>query len=195
MFVDAPALQNGDLLFLVAADSPMSDAITAATSHADDLKFDHVAMIYMDSGGNPCVIEASPKEGVHALPLDEFIAGARKIDGQPGVVVMRLQVDFPAEEAVVNASQHIGEDYDWFYLPDNGMMYCSELIYESYLDEEGNHIFEAKPMNFRAEDGSMPDFWVKLYEQLGEPIPEGEPGTNPRDLSKDQKLVEIYRYF
>ena len=50
-------------------------------------------------------------------------------------------------------------------------------------------------MNFRTSDGIMPEFWTRLYDGLGLPVPEGEPGTNPQDLSKDPKLAEIYRYF
>ncbi|MCH5325636.1 MAG: hypothetical protein J1E29_00345, partial [Duncaniella sp.] len=79
------------------------------------------------------------------------------------------------------------------FLPDNDKMYCSELVYESYLTESGAHIFEAAPMNFRAADGSMPQFWLELYAELGVPVPEGIPGTNPNDLSKSPllKIVSV----
>lgn len=189
------ALQTGDLLFEVAGDTPMSEAIALSTAEREELQFDHVAMVFTDGSGNTCVIEASPKEGVRAVPLETFLDEAVKIDGKPGVVAMRLCVDFPAEKAVADATERIGQPYDWHYLPDNGMTYCSELIYDCYLYEDGSHIFEAKPMNFRDKDGNMPQFWTELYGRLGQAVPEGVEGTNPQDLSKDPKLTEICRYF
>lgn len=188
-------LHAGDLLFQLAGASAMSDAIVGATARDAELQFDHVAIVCMDSIGNPLVIEASPQEGVRTVCLDSFLEEAVKIDGQPGVVVMRLVSYFPMETIVENAMSHISEPYDWYYLPDNGMTYCSELIYDSYIDAEGRHIFEAHPMNFRNPDGSLPSFWEELYEGLGQPVPEGIPGTNPQDLSKSPKLIEVYRYF
>ena len=41
----------------------------------------------------------------------------------------------------------------------------------------------------------MPRYWVALFEKLGEPIPEGEPGTNPNEMARDPQLVEIGRWF
>lgn len=193
--IPPPPLQEADLLFIVSGDSEFSEAITSATARHDDLKFDHVAMVYFDGEGNPNVLEASPKYGVHSVSLEEFVENSSLVCGKPGIVVMRLDIDFPAQQAIMNATNHIGAPYDWFYLPDNGMMYCSELIYESYIDNEGDHIFKSAPMNFRAEDGSMPEFWIKLYGELGCEVPEGLPGTNPQDLSKDPNLKEIYHYF
>lgn len=70
-------------------------------------------------------------------------------------------------------------------------MYCSELVYESYLDDNGEHIFLARPMNFRAPDGSMPQFWVELYDALGCPVPEGVPGTNPNDMYMSPVLKPV----
>ncbi len=50
-------------------------------------------------------------------------------------------------------------------------------------------------MNFRAADGSMPPFWNELFAKLGEEIPEGLPGTNPNDMSRDTLLTEVFRWF
>ena len=50
-------------------------------------------------------------------------------------------------------------------------------------------------MNFRAADGHMPAFWTELFDRLGEPIPEGIPGTNPNDLAKEPVLQEVWRFF
>ena len=70
-------------------------------------------------------------------------------------------------------------------------MYCSELIYESYRDFDGNRIFQARPMNFRDPDGNLPTFWEELFAKLNMEVPEGVEGTNPNDLSKDPRLQDI----
>ena len=96
---------------------------------------------------------------------------------------------------IESAKGHIGEPYDWSFRPDNGKMYCSELIYECYINDDGTHLFNAKPMNFRDEEGNMPLFWIELFEKSGESIPEGVYGTNPNDMSKEPFLKEVHRYF
>ena len=188
-------LLTADLIFLVSGGSAFSGAITDATAPGEYLQFDHVAIVYVDATGATNVIEANPEAGVQMIPFDEFLPPAESKSDTPRAVVKRLNIDFPAEQSVRNAFRHIGEDYDWWYMPDNGKTYCSELIYDCYLDAGGNPIFEAKPMNFRAEDGSMPEFWTDLYSRLGVPVPEGIPGTNPQDLSKSPYLTETYRFF
>ncbi len=74
-------------------------------------------------------------------------------------------------------------------------MYCSELIYESYRLDDGRALFSARPMNFRDADGNLPDFWRTLFEESGDPIPEGVPGTNPHELSKESVLTEVWHGF
>lgn len=188
-------LKTGDLLFVLEGGSEFSEAISDATSFSDSLSFVHVGILESDSEKGNIVIEASPEEGVRSISLDEFLNLAPKIQGQPGVVVKRVNVDYPVETTIINAKSYEGQPYDWWYLPDNGKMYCSELVYESYRDTKGDRLFTSKPMNFRTSDGSMPDFWIKLFEELGEPIPEGFPGTNPNDMSQDPILIEVYKFF
>lgn len=188
-------LKTGDLLFQLSGNSDFSKAISSSTHCGDSLDFAHVAIVCVEADSLVTVIEASPEEGVRKIDLEAFLSSAPRVGDMPGVVVKRLQTDFSPADVIENAKKHIGEEYDWWYMPDNAKMYCSELVYECYLDAEGMHIFEARPMNFRNSDGSMPDFWVRLYDSLGIAVPEGISGTNPNDLSKDAALVEIYRFF
>ncbi len=188
------APQEGDLLFQVAATSDFAQAITDATAQNDSVKFSHVAIVAMRDG-KPYVIDASGEKGVARKEWNEFISAAPTIDGKPGIVVKRANIDFPVEEAIARAERHIGEEYDWSYLPENGKMYCSELVYECYLRKDGTSLFTSRPMNFRDADGNMPLFWIELFEKIGEPIPEGVSGTNPNDMSKEIVLTEVYRFF
>lgn len=192
----AQNLQTGDLFFVVSGKSPYSDAISQSTAFAEDsLAFDHVAMLWITADSVFNVIEAVPQNGVHITTLDSFLVSATHLKGRPGVVVKRLTGNFSPDDAVRNALRYLGQSYDWYFEPDNGCMYCSELIYESYLNNEGDHIFNTVPMNFKSSDGTIADFWIKLFEDAGKPVPQGERGTNPQDMSRDKQLIEVYRYF
>ena len=41
----------------------------------------------------------------------------------------------------------------------------------------------------------MPEFWEELFAGLGKEVPEGEPGTNPNDMSMEPVLTLVHRYF
>lgn len=186
--------QDGDIVFCVGGTSAMSEAIVDATQGAT--QYDHVALFaYVD--GAPAVIEAAPKHGVVVTPWAEFLADATSVNGQPGIVVMRLKPEILTDmtSVLARARTYLGQSYDWSYLSDNDKLYCSELIYECYRQGNGEPIFIAAPMSFRDAEGQMPAFWVELFAKLGETVPEGVPGTNPNDLSRDEQLVEVHRYF
>lgn len=187
--------KNGDLIFQAQGSSNFSDAIATATGMSDSLTYVHVGIVLKDSSQNINVIEASPVYGVRIIPVDTFINLSPRYYGKPYVTIKRVNKDIPLDRIIENAMNFLGQPYDWYYMPDNGMIYCSELVYESFLDNNGNKIFQAKPMNFRASDGTMPAFWTELYKKLGVEVPEGIPGTNPNDLSNDPQLIEVYRFF
>ena len=50
-------------------------------------------------------------------------------------------------------------------------------------------------MNFRAADGTLPQFWTELFARRGEAVPEGVPGTNPNDMAREAALEEVFRWF
>lgn len=179
----SPKIRTGDLVFFRAVGSGgHSEAISSATGSVS-ADFVHVAIIEV-SNDSLFLIQADDR-GV----LREY--WDRSAERVP-YSVMRPDVgEALAAQAVERAKTYIGCPYDWYYLPDNGAMYCSELVYESYLDDNGEHIFLAKPMNFRAPDGSMPQFWVELYDALGRPVPEGVPGTNPNDMYMSPVLKPV----
>lgn len=186
--------RDGDLLFQVSGKSDFSEAIASATMAIDSIQFVHVAILELENG-KPFVIEANDSLGVVRTSLDTFLSNSPSINGKPGVVVKRVKDTEVARQAVVNARKFIGAAYDWHYLPNNDKLYCSELVYESFLTHSGDHVFSTTPMCFRDKDGTMPEFWMELFQSLGEDIPEGVPGTNPNDMARDSVLVEIVRYF
>ena len=121
--------------------------------------------------------------------------GSARIGGRPAAVAMRLRDTAGLAASLRRAFGFLGLPYDCSFRPDNGKLYCSELVWESYRTPDGRRRFPARPMNFRAADGSMPAFWTELFERLGEAIPEGEPGTNPNDMAHDPQLYEVGRWF
>lgn len=186
---------KGDLLFVVGEESSeFSEAITKSTAHHEELKYDHVAIVDIVND-SVCVIEASSRGGVNVMPWPEFMESAKMSNNCVGIVVKRVNVPIDVDEAIKIARSHLGEEYDWSFRPDNDKMYCSELVYESYLDKEGLHIFNADPMSFRDAEGNLPQFWVDLYSRLGEEVPEGVLGTNPTKMSQSPLLIEVWRFF
>lgn len=186
---------NGDLLFEAGRSGDMTNAIIDATGGEAETQFSHVAIVEC-RGDRQFVIEATSDGGVQRIPLDEFLENSEHDPkGNPMIAVYRLRDNSCGQAAVERAKVCIGQPYDYAFMPDNGAMYCSELVYESYLDSGGNHIFTSRPMTFKGADGEYDSFWTELFESLDMEIPEGVPGTNPQDMSNEGILGEVYRFF
>jgi hypothetical protein len=186
--------QTGDLLFQVGATGDMTEAIALATGD-DSVSYTHMAIAVVEPDG-VWALEASGKRGVVMTPLAEFLAGSAVRNGRPVVAVGRLKDprrEQIVRQAVARAKTFMGQPYDDSFLPDNGKMYCSELVWESFRDADGP-VFESRPMNFRASDGTMPQYWVDHFASLGQPVPEGVPGTNPVAMSRDGAIRIVHRY-
>ena len=171
---------TGDLLFVRSKDSDMEKAISASTG-----EYTHVALVVRDSNGFPWVYEATRPDGVKRSTFivwnDEY---AQQYDA------FRFTVPFDTADMVASANGFLGWPYDDAFLPDNGAIYCSELIYECFW-KDGEHLFEAKPMNWRDANGKIPDYWTEHFQKLGVPVPEGILGTNPTDMAKSPLLRKL----
>ena len=170
--------RSGDLLFCSRQNSDMEKAIGSSTG-----EFTHVAIVEVDSTGKLWIIEATPSKGVQRILYSNW----RYRDFS----AYRLSMPFDTAAVIARAKSFIGQPYDDSFLPDNGKMYCSELVYEVYLDATGRHLFQSQPMNFRNKRGKMPRYWKKHFRKLGIAIPEGVQGTNPTDLSKSELLENV----
>lgn len=178
-------LMPADLAFVLSADGAFDRAISGATAEEGTRDYTHVAIVFHQDGEER-IIEAAPGGGVAICTLEDFVQRNGNVD------FYRLQgVSYNPETVIGRAKSHLGEDYDYTYLPDNRMMYCSELVYESYVTDEGEHIFSSRPMNFLNSDGSLDEFWQNLFDRLQMEVPQNVPGTNPNDMSKDAKLILV----
>lgn len=190
-------LQTGDLIFVGRpVDQPhdpdsMEGAIASATADADGLDIIHAAIVEME-GDRVWIIDATIRHGVDRHPLDTFLHDFTRHDGSlPVFEVKRLRDDTHAAEYVENVKKYLGLPYDVHFLPDNGAMYCTELIYESYVTPDGTHLFHAGPMNFKDADGQIPAYWARMFAQLGQEVPQGHPGTNPEEMAKEPILRPV----
>lgn len=166
-------LQPFDLLFVSPAES---NAITKVTSGYNSEKIDHVAVFI----GEAMVIEAVPDGGVHLIAVDSFLRYHATDNIYIGRVTSSLDSIYTREKLM----SCIGLPYDSLYLPDNDAVYCSELVTDCFVDSSGEQLFATIPMTFRDSNGSIPEYWIELYQRHQLPVPEGEPGSNPAELSR-----------
>lgn len=186
--IEVSDLKNGDLLFVVNGNG---NNITNVTDGFDGLGIDHVAIF---SEGN--VIEAIPVRGVIESPLDSFLVMLGENDA---LLVGRVK-GLDARKSVENARELVGLPYDDIFMPGDSAIYCSELVQMAYVskassvksrgadagdDAGGDAVFGTIPMSFHDSTGHVTEFWTKFYAARGLTVPEGEPGTNPGQISRD----------
>jgi hypothetical protein len=163
------AYQAGDLLFHVA---DKGNAITDVTPGM----IDHVAIIITKDS----VIEAVNR-GVKTTPIDS-------LRQQEGFYLIGKVIGADRKASIVQARQYLGRHYDHLFLKDNEEIYCSELVQFAFVDAQGKHVFEAIPMSFHDATGNITDYWKAFYEKKGLTVPEGQPGTNPSELSQRENV-------
>lgn len=178
-------LRSGDLVFVCADTSGMDAAISASTADKLATDYSHVGIIEATCDSGAFVIDASPKYGVSRHSLRFFMAQNEICH------FYRVKGYHQGNEWVENAKRFIGAPYDLYFLPDNGRFYCSEFVADVCVNKDGTPVFTAQPMNFRASDGTIPDYWVQLFDSLGVEVPQGIPGTNPNDIAKSGKLQRL----
>lgn len=161
-------LQNGDLLFM-SDESDLSKAIIETTE-----KYSHVGIFF-----DGMFYHASRKRGVAKQKLEEYLS-----DEKHEIFIYRYP-EIDAEIIMERAEKYLGCQYNHSFYPDNGQFYCSQYIAEILP------IFDVVPMKFGDGKKEISDYWKKYYEELGVPVPVGQPGTNPGQLAKSQKLKYI----
>ena len=186
---------SGDLLFQASEDSDFSEAIIRSTGNSQNYNFSHVGIV--EKAGNAVyVIEAVPEFGVRKVTLSQFLnASAKSPDGNPLLVACRLKPDIEMQKPAKNAHLLIGMPYDSVFSHDNKAYYCSELVYDSYLDASGDNLFHQVDMSFSDTAGNVLPYWEAYFADLNMPIPEGKPGTNPTQLFQSEHLEIVCRFW
>lgn len=171
------SLCEGDLLFCV---QEKGNNITDVTQGVGGMKIDHVA-IFHRQGGRTFALEAI-HSGVGLTPTDSFMA-RREV-----VLAARLRDTLGVARSVERALRFIGRPYDFNFMPDDSAFYCSELVQKCYRDSRGELVFKPIPMSFHDQSGRITPYWHDYYARQGLQVPEGEPGSNPGDLSRSAAI-------
>jgi hypothetical protein len=181
-----PKLKDGDIIFQ-SMNCDLCKAINAVTEGFDGKDFSHLGMIHIQND-SIYVIEAAGKN-VKLTPLEVF-----KTYTSDTMYVGRLKRKYRKyiPKAIEFSMSQMGVPYDEAYLYDNGSYYCSELIYDAFLDAYKKPFFELTPMTFKEPNSNQYfQVWIDYYENLKIEIPEGELGCNPGGISTSNKLKII----
>lgn len=171
------SLCEGDLLFCA---QEKGNNITDVTQGVGGMKIDHVA-IFHRQGGRTFALEAI-HSGVGLTPTDSFMAR------REAVLAARLRDTLGVARSVERALGFIGRPYDFNFMPDDSAFYCSELVQKCYRDSRGELVFKPIPMSFHDQSGRITPYWHDYYARQGLQVPEGEPGSNPGDLSRSAAI-------
>ena len=187
-------LRKGDLLFQLRTGGELEWIISRLFAGHNGMAINHVAIC---SGDDEVIEAVMPR--VQKTSLDYFISRS-VVDGcdHPCILHCRVKPEFLklTEKAVAFADQQLQLPYDIDYSSQKRSWYCSALILEAFRYANGNDpVFPETPMGFRdLETGELFPYWIELYKTIGQPIPEGEPGSHPALLSCSEHL-EIMEVF
>ena len=185
-------LQEGDLLFQDLDSSPLCDAIELVTPGYNGANFSHIGLVVLENDTLK-VLEAIPPK-VMITNLYDFINRSFDKNRNPKVIVGRLKKKFTnsINNAVSYSKSKLDIPYDEVFLINNETYYCSELIYEAFLNDS---IFELKPMTFlHPKTKDTLKVWKEYYSDLNTYIPEGNSGINPGIISLSNKIEIVHFY-
>ena len=182
-------LHEGDLMFVV---KETNNPITDATQGINGLKIDHVAIFHHTDSAD-YALEAYGK-AVSLTPLTKFLDRAKGKEGKPLIAVGRVIVDCDMATSMSRALSYLAVHTTISICLMKKKIYCSELVQKSFVDHHGLPVFPTIPMSFHDKDGKILDAWVHFYAFYHREIPEGEPGTNPGQLSRDKAVKVAYDF-
>ena len=177
-------LKEGDLLFYT---SETGNAITDVTSGFEGKRIDHVS-IFTQVNNKPYILEAT-HTGVVMQPIDSTFERLNR--RKEHIYIGRIQEEWNVKASISKAKSYIGRPYDFYFEPNDSAIYCSELVQLSYEDLKGHLLFTPIPMSFHDNSGEITNFWKEYYRKAGKEVPEGAPGSNPGDLSRNPKVKII----
>ena len=182
-------LKTGDLLFQKMDCGDLCEAIHAVTEGYDGNDFSHLGLVVIEND-SVFIIEAAGN-AVRKVTLEQFSKNTTTT-----MLIGRVKPKFKKliPKVISFSKQQIGIPYDDDYLYDNGKYYCSELIYDAFLNAHCEPFFELQPMTFKQPNtNKFFPAWVDYYQNLKIEIPEGELGCNPGGISTSKKIKIVGR--
>lgn len=184
VFPQKTVLKTGDLLFQKMNCGELCDAIHAVTEGFNGNDFSHLGLVVIEND-SIFIIEAAGN-AVRKVTLEQFSKNTTTT-----MLIGRVKPKFKKliPKVISFSKQQIGIPYDDDYLYDNGKYYCSELIYDAFLNAHGEPFFELQPMTFKQPNtNEFFPAWVEYYQNLTIEIPEGKLGCNPGGISTSDKI-------
>lgn len=186
------SIAHGDFVFTQLGSA--HNAISAVTEGYKQARLNHMGVAIRNNKGL-FVLEAFPPE-VRLTNVPVFLRRSMDINGQERYMVGRLRPEFQPliPRALAYGLSKRDTPYDQLYLTDETALYCSELVVDMFTAANGGlPFFLETPMSFRDRTtGEVLPAWVEYYATFGMPVPEGQPGSNPGDISKDSRLRIVH---
>ncbi len=169
-------VKEGDVIFQTSQ-SKQSPLIQIGTRS----KITHCGIIVMKNG-KPYVLETL--QTLVLTPLDKFIAR-----GKDGKYWLKRS---KKENIEIKYDNYLGKPYDLAFKFDNGKFYCSELIYDVYLNQLGIELCKPKTVDAYLELGADNHPKIKqAMEKRG--ITLEQYAVAPVDIFKSKHLKRVKR--
>ena len=175
-------LQRGDIVF-IALRTHAGWYICKTTGSP----VSHVGIIDRNAAGELTVIHAGIT--VEEIKLDAFMKYG---NGRLAAVRFPFADASQRETFILTARSFIGVAYDMKYRIDNEEIYCSELIYRSFLDGLALTPTPLKAMDYKAAGEKVWQFWVRFFK--GD-VPHGELGIGPGAILADPDFHTVINEF
>lgn len=180
--------ETGDLIFTQIG--PPDNAISAVTEGYRGARVNHMGVVVLNHYG-AYVLEAFPPE-VRVTSLAVHLRRSELQPASPRFIHARLHQEHRPliQGAISYGLERRNVPYDAIYLTDELALYCSELVVDMFKHANGGVVFfPERPMSFRdPATGEIHPTWIAYYERFGMDVPDGEPGSNPGDISRDQRI-------
>jgi len=196
-------LQAGDLLFLSEQCGSFCNAISnSTTTDSSDQQINHVAIVLNSSNDKQSVIEAiRPK--VTTTSLRRLIDNTYGKNNKTNILVGRLKSKYKdiIPQALLYAKEQKGKPYNATFKNNSyNSFYCSQLVtfsfnkaYSKQQRSKDSILFKLAPMSFKNKHtGKTDETWSTYFKNLKMPIPQGEYGSSPFLLSKNNNILNFF---
>ena len=176
------SFENGDIIFQ-ESQSNQSKAIQEATKS----RWGHVGLLF-EERGQWFVAEAV--QPVRVTTLAAFIAKGKNRDYQ----VYRLPGLTDSQREILRAQvrTYLGQDYDIYFEWTDDLIYCSELVYKSYLHATGIEIGTVQHFKDLRLDGPyVKDLIRRRLQDTGRTLDLNERIVTPASQIQDPKLTLV----
>lgn len=181
-------LENGDLMFVTAAQSGLSGAIDDVTQTTKNTSYDHIGILKI-KGNKYYVLHAASKGGSQSQRLHSFLKNQTKAGQKIDVNRLYANDEQLIRKAITKAESLIGKPYNFDYILNVDSYYCSDFVERAFRESQ---IFQLEPMTFiDPKTGKTHVFWENYYKNKNLKVPEGELGCNPNGLAASNNIFKV----